>query len=484
MEPEPTDKKYVMSTYRPLAAVVLAAGEGSRLRSGTPKVLHQLCGRPMVLHVVDALAELPLERVVIVVGHGAERVTKTLQEQLVTEVAVEFVEQRVQRGTGDAVSVALTSSAFDDLDAEDDILVLPGDHPLLSAETIAMLATEHRVQDAAATVLTVTAADPTGYGRVIRDKDDRVDRIVEHADADADERAVDEINTSIYCFRRNLLAPALRRLSPENAQGEYYLTDAIEVLRAAGHKVIAVQADDPAAAMGVNDRAQLADAEAALRGRINRRWMLDGVTMVDPSRTYIDATVALEPDVRILPGTILEGRTSIAAAAVIGPDSHLVDTIVGERATVANTVAREVEIGDDCQVGPFAYLRPGTRLAAGAKAGTFVELKNADIGAGTKVPHLSYVGDAEIGADANLGASTITANYDGVDKHKTRIGDGVHTGIHTSLVAPVELGDGSETGAGAVVTHDVPPQRLVKGAPARDSRAAGRPPREDADDEP
>jgi len=472
-----------MSSYRPLAAVVLAAGEGSRIRSGTPKVLHELCGRPMVLHVVDALAELPLERVVIVVGHGAERVTKTLQEQLVTEVAVEFVEQRVQRGTGDAVSVALTSSAFDDLDAEDDILVLPGDHPLLSAETIAMLATEHRVQDAAATVLTVNAADPTGYGRVIRDKDDRVARIVEHADADADERAVAEINTSIYCFRRNLLAPALRRLSPENAQGEYYLTDAIEVLRAAGHKVIAVPADDPAAAMGVNDRAQLADAEAALRGRINRRWMLDGVTMVDPSRTYIDATVALEPDVRILPGTILEGRTSIAAGAVIGPDAHLVDTIVGERTTITNTVAREVEIGDDCQIGPFAYLRPGTRLAAGAKAGTFVELKNADIGAGTKVPHLSYVGDAEIGADANLGASTITANYDGVDKHKTRIGDGVHTGIHTSLVAPVELGDGSETGAGAVVTHDVPPARLVKGAPARDSRAAGRPPREDADDE-
>src|SRR5690242_233010 len=472
-----------MSSYRPLAAVVLAAGEGSRIRSGTPKVLHELCGRPMVLHVVDALAELPLERVVIVVGHGAERVTKTLQEQLVTEVAVEFVEQRVQRGTGDAVSVALTSSAFDDLDAEDDILVLPGDHPLLSAETIAMLATEHRVQDAAATVLTVHAVDPTGYGRVIRDKDDRVARIVEHADADPDERAVDEINTSIYCFRRNLLAPALRRLSPENAQGEYYLTDAIEVLRAAGHKVIAVKADDPAAAMGVNDRAQLADAEAALRGRINRRWMLNGVTMVDPSRTYIDATVALEPDVRILPGTILEGRTSIAAGAVIGPDSHLVDTVVGERTTIANTVAREVEIGDDCQIGPFAYLRPGTRLANGAKAGTFVELKNADIGAGTKVPHLSYVGDAEIGANANLGASTITANYDGVNKHRTRLGDGVHTSIHTSLVAPVEMGEGAETGAGSVVTHDVAPGRLVKGVPARDSRAAGPKTREDASDD-
>ncbi len=473
-----------MSQYRPLAAVVLAAGEGSRIRSGTPKVLHELCGRPMVLHVVDALAELKvLERVVIVVGHGAQRVVETLQDKLVTEVPVEFVEQRVQRGTGDAVSVALTSSAFEDLDAEDDILVLPGDHPLLRAETIALLATEHRNQEAAATILTAHVADPTGYGRVIRDKDDRVSRIVEHADADAEQRAVNEINTSIYCFRRNLLAPALRRLSPENAQGEYYLTDAIEVLRAAGHKVIAVSADDPAEALGVNDRLQLADAEAVLRGRINRRWMVDGVTMVDPARTYVDATVVLEPDVRLLPGTILEGRTSIAAGAVVGPDTHLVDVVVGARTVIANSVAREVEIGDDCQVGPFAYLRPGTRLAAGAKAGTFVELKNADIGEGTKVPHLSYVGDADIGAGVNLGASTITANYDGVDKHKTRIGDGVHTSIHTSLVAPVELGAGSETGAGSVVTHDVPPGRLVKGVPARDSRAAGPKSREDAHSE-
>ena len=252
------------------------------------------------------------------------------------------------------------------------------------------------------------------------------------------------------------------------------------MLRAAGHKVIAVTADDPAEAIGVNDRVQLADAEAELRGRINRRWMLDGVTMVDPSRTYIDATVVLEPDVRLLPGTILEGRTTVAAGAIVGPDSHLVDVVVGERSVIANSVAREAEIGDDCSVGPFAYLRPGTRLADGAKAGTFVELKNADIGAGTKVPHLSYVGDAEIGAGANLGASTITANYDGVDKHKTRIGDGVHTSIHTSLVAPVELGDGAETGAGAVVTHDVPPGRLVKGVPARDARAAGPKPSDDA----
>src|SRR5690348_16953535 len=231
-----------MTQYRPLAAVVLAAGEGTRMRSTTPKVLHPLCGRPMVLHVVDALAELPLERIVIVVGHGAERVTKTLQEQLATEVPVEFVEQRVQRGTGDAVSVALTS--LEELDVEDDILVLPADAPLVRAETIARLATEHRVADAAATILTAHVADPTGLGRVVRDRNGLVEHIVEHSDATAEELEIDEINTSIYCFRRNLLAPALRRLSPENAQGEYYLTDAIGVLRGAGHRVIAISAPD------------------------------------------------------------------------------------------------------------------------------------------------------------------------------------------------------------------------------------------------
>ena len=452
------------------------------MRSGTPKVLHPLCGRPMMLHVVDALAELPLERIIIVVGHGAERVTKTLQEQLVTEVPVEFVEQRVQRGTGDAVSVALT--LFDDLDAEDDILVLPSDAPLVRAETIAKLATQHRRDDAAASVLTARVADATGLGRVVRDKDDRVARIVESADATPEELEIDEINTSIYCFRRNLLAPALRRLSPENAQGEYYLTDAVAVLRAAGHKVIALTAEDPGEAIMVNDRAQLADAEAALRTRINRRWMRDGVTMVDAERTYVDATVEIEPDVRILPGTILEGRTSIGSGSVIGPDCHLVDAIIGERVRVSNAVLLDAEVGDDCNIGPYAYLRPGTRLAARAKVGTYVEVKNSEIGEGTKVPHLSYVGDADIGTDANLGASTITANYDGRHKHRTKIGDGVHTSIHSSLVAPVELGDGSETGAGAVVTHDVAPGRLVKGVPARDSRASGPKSREDGATDP
>src|SRR2546423_5031010 len=459
-----------MSNYRPLAAIVLAAGEGTRMRSGTPKVLHPLCGRPMVLHVVDALAELPLQRIVVVVGHGAESVTKTLQEQLVTEVPVEFVEQRVQRGTGDAVSVALT--VFDDLDAEDDILVLPADAPLVRAETIAKLATEHRLQDAAASILTAVVPEPFGLGRVVRDKDGRVVRVVEETDATHEERDIFEINTSIYCFRRGLLAPALRRLSPENAQGEYYLTDAVGVLRAAGHKVIALEMEDPAEAIMVNDRVQLADAESELRNRINRIWMLGGVTMVDPARTYIDAAVELEPDVRVLPGTILEGRTIVGVGSVIGPDVRLTDVIVGERVRIANSSARECEIGDDCEVGPYAYLRPGTRVGSGVKIGTYVEVKNSDIGAGTKVPHLSYVGDADVGADANLGASTITANYDGERKHRTKIGDGVHTGVHTSLVAPVDVGDGAETGAGSVVTHDVEAGRLVKGIPARDARSA------------
>jgi bifunctional UDP-N-acetylglucosamine pyrophosphorylase/glucosamine-1-phosphate N-acetyltransferase len=452
--------------YRPLAAVVLAAGEGTRMRSATPKVLHPLCGRPMILHVLDRLVELPLARIVIVVGHGAERVTKTVQEQLATETPVEFVEQRRQRGTGDAASVGLTGSGFD-LDGEDDVLVLTGDTPLLRAETLALLATEHRLADAAATVLTAELDDPTGYGRIVRDGRGAVDRIVEEPDANEAERTITEVNSSIYCFRRGLLAPALRRLDPENAQGEYYLTDVIGVLRATGHVVVGSPADDSTEILGVNDRAQLAAAEALLRQRINRRWMRDGVAMADPDRTYVDAAVELEPEVQLLPGTMLEGRTVVGAGSVIGPHSQLVDTIVGDRATVTWTVAREAEIGDDATIGPFVSLRPGTRVGAGAHLGTFVETKNADIGEGAKAGHLAYLGDVEIGADANVGAGTITANFDGRSKHRTKVGRDVRLGSNTVLVAPVEVGDGAYTGAGAVVSRDVPPGALAKGVPAR-----------------
>lgn len=454
-----------MSPYRPLTAIVLAAGEGIRMRSDTPKVLHELCGRPMLAHVIDALSALALERIVVVVGHGADRVTKTLQEQLGTDVPVEFVEQRVQRGTGDATSVGLT--AFDS-DGEGDVIVMPGDAPLVRPEVLARLATEHRRTDAAATALTAALGVHTqDFGRIVCDEEGRLERIVERVDASPEELGITEVNTSIYCFRLGLLTPALRRLSPENARGEYYLTDTIAVLRDAGHVVVAVAADDPTAAMHVNDRAQLAIAEAELRRRINHEWMDRGVGMTDPDRTYVDAAVKLEPDVHLMPGTILQGSTVVGAGSVIGPDTRLVDTVVGERSMLAQVVARESHIGDDVTVGPFAHLRPGTRLADGVHVGGFVEMKNSEIAEGAKVPHLAYVGDAEIGPRANLGAGTVTANYDGKRKHRTIVGADAQISSNTVLVAPVEVGEGAYTAAGAVVNRDVPAGAMAKGVPAR-----------------
>jgi bifunctional UDP-N-acetylglucosamine pyrophosphorylase/glucosamine-1-phosphate N-acetyltransferase len=357
-----------MST-RPLAAVVLAAGEGTRMRSSRPKPLHLLCGRPMVVHVLDALAEVAVDRVVVVVGHGAERVAKQVQSYAPAGMAIEFVEQRVQRGTGDAVSVALTGFGPEDELEDGDILVLPGDTPLLRPPTIAALVRTHRQSGAAATLLTAVIEIPTGYGRVVRAKDDRVLRVVEEADADAEERAIHEVNTSIYCFRSSVVAPALRRLTPENAQGEYYLTDIVEVLADAGYQVTSMVAEDAVETAGVNDRAQLAVAEAELRARTNERWMRRGVTMVDPEHTYVDAAVELAPDVTLFPGTVLRGTTVVGAGAEIGPNSHLIDTIVGERAVVDTTVARQASIGADARVGPFSSLEPGATVPPGTVTG-------------------------------------------------------------------------------------------------------------------
>ena len=355
---------------RPLSAVVLAAGEGVRMRSERPKPLHPLCGRPMVLHVVDALAELEVDRVVVVVGHGAERVTKALLEDAPARLKLDFVEQRVQRGTGDAASVGLTG--FPDDDVEDgDVVVLPGDTPLLRPPTLAALVREHRALGAAATVLTARLEEPTGYGRVVRDRGGHVARVVEEADASPEERAIEEVNTSIYCFRRSVLAPALRRLSPENAQGEYYLTDVVEVLHDAGYPVISLAVADPMEAAGVNDRAQLAVAEAELRDRINERWMRRGVTMSDPEHTYVDASVELAPDVTLLPGTLLQGATVVRTGAQVGPFTSLVDCSVGEGAVVERTSGRQAEIGADARVGPFAVLSPGSRVEPGAATGPF-----------------------------------------------------------------------------------------------------------------
>lgn len=353
-----------------LSAVILAAGEGTRMRSDRPKPLHYLCGKAMLLYVVDALAASDVERVVVVVGHGAEQVTKKLQEQG-PDLMLDFVEQRVQRGTGDAVAVGLTAFGDDLIDDDLDLLVLPGDTPLLRAETIAGLVAEHRANGAAATVLTARLDDPTGYGRIVRGKDDRVVRIVEQADATDEERAIDEINTGVFCFRRSLLAPALRRLSPENVQGEYYLTDVVGVLADAGHLVASYMAADPAETHGVNDRLQLAAAEAELRSRTNERWLRQGVTMVDPATTYVDATVELSPDVTLFPGVVLQGHTTIGPRTEVGPGTHLVDTVVGADVMLDRTVAHVAEIGDGARVGPFAVLEAGAHLPDGAITGPF-----------------------------------------------------------------------------------------------------------------
>ncbi|HEX4818739.1 MAG TPA: NTP transferase domain-containing protein [Acidimicrobiales bacterium] len=353
---------------RALHAVVLAAGEGTRMRSTRPKPLHLLCGRAMVLYVLDALAECEVDKAVVVVGHGAERVTKKLQDEA-GGLELEFVEQHVQRGTGDATSVGLT--AFLDDDDDDDVIVMPGDTPLLRASTIARLVREHRLSEAACTILTATSDDATGYGRIVRGKDERVERIVEERDANDEIRQITEWNTSIYCFRRSLLAPALRRVTPDNDQGEYYLTDVVEVLREAGYSIAAVVAPDDNEPQGINDRRQLASAEAELRRRINDSWLGAGVTMVDPARTYIDSTVRLAPDVTIFPGTLLQGATVVGEGVELGPETRLVDCTVGDGATVERTVGRLADIGAGAVVGPYAVLEPGSNVVPGTRTGPF-----------------------------------------------------------------------------------------------------------------
>jgi bifunctional UDP-N-acetylglucosamine pyrophosphorylase/glucosamine-1-phosphate N-acetyltransferase len=355
-----------------LSAIVLAAGQGTRMRSSRPKPLHVLCGRAMLLYVLDALADVETGRVVVVVGHGAEQVTKRLHEDA-PDLRTEFVEQEIQRGTGDAVRVGLTGFVDEPLDDDDEaeMLVLPGDTPLLRPATIAALVAEHRSNRAACTLLTARLDDPTGYGRVVRDRDDRVQRIVEQTDATVEEQAIDEVNTSIYCFRQSLLAPALRRVSPENAQGELYLTDVIEVLHDAGYPVVSLVADDPGETVGINDRSQLAAAEAVLRRRTAHKWMGLGVTMVDPDHTYLDATVELASDVTLFPGTLLQGRTVVGEGCELGPDTRLDDCVVGPGAVVQHTVGSDAEIGAGAIVGPFAHLEPGASVESGRRTGAF-----------------------------------------------------------------------------------------------------------------
>ncbi|MBB5080748.1 bifunctional UDP-N-acetylglucosamine diphosphorylase/glucosamine-1-phosphate N-acetyltransferase GlmU [Nonomuraea endophytica] len=439
-----------MSVPRPAAVVVLAAGEGTRMKSQTPKVLHEVCGRALVDHMLAAARDLKPERLIVVIGHARERVGAHLAE---TSPDARAVVQHEQRGTGHAVRTVLEETGT----INGTVLVTYGDVPLLRTETLAELLAQHAEDGNAVTVLTAKVPDPTGYGRIVRDESGAVLQIVEHKDATDDQRAIDEMNSGIYAFDGLLLADAVKRVSTDNAQGEEYLTDVLSILREDGHRVGAHVATDYVEVEGVNDRVQLAFVRKVLNQRVLESHMRGGVTVVDPASTWVDVQVRLAPDVVLHPGTQLHGATVVGEGAEVGPATTLTDTTVGPGAVVRNAVCDSAEIGPDASVGPYAYLRPGTILGRKSKAGTFVEMKNTQVGERSKVPHLSYAGDATIGDDVNIGAAVIFVNYDGVDKHRTTVRDGAFVGCDSMLVAPVTVGDGAYTAAGSVIDGDVPP---------------------------
>lgn len=439
-----------MTETAPAAVVVLAAGEGKRMKSELAKVLHAICGRSLLGHILVAAEPLGAASTLVVVGHGRAQVIEHLTEM---ESSAVPVVQAEQHGTGHAVGLALESLG----DAvEGTIVVLPGDTPLLTSETLEQLVNRHVEMSAAATLLTADLPDATGYGRVVRDSDGQVIAVVEERDADEPTRQIDEVNASVYAFDIAKLRRALADVTTDNAQGEQYLTDVVGLLVSAGEVVTSVMAPHHIETLGVNDRVQLAVVRRAMRDRIVEHWMREGVTFVDPQTAWMGVRVTIEPDVTIHQNTQLHGATHIARMASVGPDCTLRNTKVGEGATVIKSHCIGAEIGRDATVGPYAFLRPGTVLGARAKAGAYVEMKNAVVGDGSKVPHLSYVGDAEIGERSNIGAAAIFVNYDGADKHATVVGDDVRIGSDTMLVAPVTVGDGAYTAAGSVITNDVP----------------------------
>jgi bifunctional UDP-N-acetylglucosamine pyrophosphorylase/glucosamine-1-phosphate N-acetyltransferase len=444
-----------MSESSPIFAVVLAAGKGTRMKSNRAKVLHTLCGVPMVNYVIGATRPLLPEGTFVVVGHQADLVEAVLPGDATA------VLQEEQLGTGDAVRVALAAIAEDQ---EGVLLVVNGDGPLISDRTLGELVERHRSAGVGATVLVAEPDDPSGLGRVVEDAG--VVRIVEEKDATEAERNIRLVNLGLYAFRLSEIREAVGGLSAENKSGELYLTDVLETIgkrsRAVTYRLRYMEESNL-----VNDRAQLAVAEEILRRRILDAHMREGVTVRDPASTHIEASVEIGRDTVILPGTILRGGTRIGTDCVIGPNTDLQDTLVGDGALVEHSVGRGAEVGDGASVGPYSFLRPGTMLEGEAKVGAYCEVKNSRVGEGSKVPHLSYIGDAEIGAGANLGAGTITANYDGVNKYRTTLGDGAFTGVNTTLIAPVEIGEDAYTGAGAVINKDVPPGKLAVGSPAR-----------------
>jgi bifunctional UDP-N-acetylglucosamine pyrophosphorylase/glucosamine-1-phosphate N-acetyltransferase len=444
------DGSYDLAVTAP-AVVILAAGQGTRMRSATPKLLHPLCGWPMIAWPIAAARSAGAAKIVVV--DGPDRPLAS-----VLDGDVETAVQAQPLGTADAVH-----AAEDQIDGSATVIVLAGDVPLIRAETIRGLAEAHERSGAAATVATMVLADPGAYGRVVRAPDGTVERIVETkapGDATELELHIREVSTGIFAFDAEPLLSALKRVRPENAQGELYLPDVLPILREGDRTVAAYEVSDPDETLGVNDRVALAAARALAQRRIHKRHMLAGVTIVDPEATVIDAGVQIGEDTAIAPFTSVQGVSAIGSGCAIGPLSTVIDSRIGDGATVVHSHLIEADVGDAVKVGPFAYLRPGAVLREGAKAGTFVEIKNSEIGAGTKVPHLSYIGDTDIGEGTNIGAGTITANYDGFRKHRTTIGAHVKVSVDTAFVAPVEVGDGAYTAAGSVITKDVPPGAL------------------------
>jgi bifunctional UDP-N-acetylglucosamine pyrophosphorylase / glucosamine-1-phosphate N-acetyltransferase len=447
-------------TLPPIFAVVLAAGKGTRMKSNRAKVLHTLCGVPMVNYVIEATRPLAPQRLLVVVGHQAELVEAVLPAD------AEPVLQKEQLGTGDAVRVALGA-----LEGEEEgvLLVVNGDGPLISKRSLNELVERHRSAQVGATVLVAELDDPSGLGRVVEAAG--VVSVVEEKGATEAEKEIKLVNLGLYAFELSEIRDAISRVVPENEQSELYLTDVLEIIGRRS-RAVTYRLKNPEEANLVNDRSQLARAEEILRRRILDAHMRAGVTVRDPVSTHIEASVQIGRDTVILPGTFLRGNTRIGSDCMIGPSADLLDTVVADGASVEHSVGRGAQVGEAASVGPYAFLRPGTVLGPGAKVGAYCEVKNTRVGRGSKIPHLSYVGDAEIGEDANLGAGTITANYDGVSKNQTKIGDGAFTGVNTNLIAPVTIGDGAYLGAGSVVNKDIPPGKLAVGMPARVIRDA------------
>lgn len=433
-----------------METIILAAGKGTRMKSKLPKVLHKVCGKPMLQHVIDAAKSAGSTREVVVIGNGAELVEKTISN-------VEFVLQAEQLGTGHAV--LCTKEKF--ANAEGTVLVLCGDTPLFTGELLKKFVNKHTESRAAATVLTAQMPDATGYGRIIRDDDGAFQKIVEHKDANSYERQINEVNAGIYCFDAKKLFAALAKVKNENAQGEYYLPDVLTILKSEGEKINAVITLDYKQTLGINSRVQLAEADKILRQRKNLELMNNGVTLIDPATTYVDFEVEIGQDTIIYPNTYIEGATKIGENCAIGPNSRLQNMTVGNNVQAQFCYCHDAEICDDVILGPYVHIRPNSKISAKVKIGNFVEVKNSNIGEGSKLPHLQYIGDTDMGAGCNLGCGTITVNYDGKKKFRTKIGDNVFVGCNSNLVAPVTVENGAYIAAGSTITEDVPENNLA-----------------------